>query len=59
MKKKSNWSIQISVNTAKQLKQYCNVNGFKMNWLVEHAIHLYISGSLNNHRNLISGSYGK
>ena len=47
MKKKSkNWSLQMSPDTATELKNYCKEGGFKMNWFVETAIHLCITGSL-------------
>jgi len=64
MKKKSDkWSVQISVPTAGALKTYCDNNGFKMNWFVEQAIHLCISGSLIlscvRASVLSSGSFGK
>ena len=53
------WSIQISGKTANALKEYCNDNGLKMNWFIETAVHLCISGSfIVTHIN-ISGSYGK
>ena len=62
-KKTENWSIQISTNTAEKLKRYCNDNGFKMNWFVETAIHLCITGSLIisciRAKALPSGSYGQ
>ena len=59
MKKKSDkWSIQISTDTASEIKRYCDRNGFKMNWFVETAAHLCITGSLIVA--YISGSsYGK
>lgn len=64
MKNKSNnWSIQISIPTASALKEYCDDNGFKMNWFVETAINLCISSSLImscvRASALHSGSYGK
>lgn len=64
MKEKTNkWSIQISGKTASALKSYCDDNGLKMNWFVDTAIHLCISGSLIEtyirKSILISGSYGK
>ena len=65
MKKKTDkqWSIQISVPVAQELKKYCDDNGFKMNWFVETAIHLCITGSLIiscvRASALNSGSYGK
>ncbi len=62
-KKVNNWSIQISSDTAEELKRYCHDNGFKMNWFVENAIHLCITGSLIiscvRASALTSSSYGK